>query len=55
MVKPYSMEKLLDTIKEHLQRQREEERFSEEKVKDFIERRAEEYESRASAKHRSKK
>jgi DNA-binding NtrC family response regulator len=35
MVKPYSMEKLLDTIKEHLQRQREEERFSEEKVKDL--------------------
>jgi len=55
MVKPYGMEKLLDTVKEHLQRQREEERFSEEKVKDFIERRAEEYESRASAKHRSKK
>ena len=55
MVKPYSMEKLLDTVKEHLQRQREEERFSEEKVKEFIERRAEEYESRTSAKRKHEK
>jgi len=55
MVKPYSMEKLLDTVEEHLQRQREEQRFSEEKVKEFTDRRAEIYESRTSAKHRSKK
>jgi DNA-binding NtrC family response regulator len=55
MVKPYTMEKLLDTIKEHLQKQQEARKYSEEKVKEFIERRAEEYESRTSAKHRSKK
>jgi len=55
IVKPYTVEDLLRKIKEHLQKQKEAKKYSEEKVKEFIETRAEEYESRASAKHRSKK
>ena len=47
IVKPYTMEDLLRKIKEQLQKQREARKFSEEKVKEFIEARAEEYESRA--------
>jgi DNA-binding response OmpR family regulator len=49
IVKPYTMEELLRKIKEHLQKQQEAKKYSEEKVKEFIDRRAEEYESRASA------
>jgi len=55
IVKPYTMEDLLRKIKEQLQKQREARKLSEEKVKEFIEARAEEYESRALAKHSSKK
>jgi DNA-binding response OmpR family regulator len=55
IVKPYTMEDLLRKIKEQLQKQQEAKKYSEEKVKEFIEARAEEHESRASAKHRSKK
>ncbi|MGA2310548.1 MAG: SbcC/MukB-like Walker B domain-containing protein [Candidatus Bathyarchaeia archaeon] len=47
IVKPYAMEDLLRKIKGQLQKQREARKFSEEKVKEFIEARAEEYESRA--------
>ena len=54
IVKPYTMEDLLRKIKEHLQKQREAKKYSEEKVKEFIETRAEEHESRTSA-QRSKK
>ena len=55
MVKPYTMEELLLKIKEQLQKQQEAKRYSEEKVKEFIETRAEEHESRASAKRKQKK
>ena len=55
IVKPYSMEELLRKIKEQLQKQKEAKKYSEEKVKEFIEARAEEYESRASAKGKQKK
>jgi len=55
MVKPYSMEDLLQKIKEQLQKQQEARKYSEQKVKEFIEARAEEYESKATTKHRSKK
>jgi DNA-binding NtrC family response regulator len=55
IVKPFTMETLLRTIEEHLRKQKEARKFSEEKVKEFIEARAEEYESRASAKGKQKK
>jgi DNA-binding response OmpR family regulator len=54
LVKPYTMEELLLKIKEQLQKQREARKYSEEKVVEFIEARAEEHESRTSA-QRSKK
>jgi len=50
MVKPYAMEELLRKIKEQLQKQQEAKKYSEEKVKEFIEARADEHESRTSAK-----
>ena len=55
IVKPYTMEDLLRKIKEQLQKQQEAKKYSEEKVKEFIEARAEEHEARASAKHRPEK
>jgi len=55
IVKPYIMEDLLRKIKEQLQKQQEAKKYSEEKVKEFIEARAEEYELRVSAKRRPKK
>jgi YesN/AraC family two-component response regulator len=55
IVKPYTMEDLLRKLKEQLQKQQEAKKYSEEKVKEFIETRAEEYESRTLAKHSSKK
>ncbi|MGA2310297.1 MAG: hypothetical protein ABSG57_12225 [Candidatus Bathyarchaeia archaeon] len=54
MVKPYTMQELLQRIKEQLHKQREAKKYSEEKVGEFIEARAEEHESRTSA-QRSKK
>jgi DNA-binding NtrC family response regulator len=50
IVKPYSTEDLLRKIKEQLQKQREAKKYSEEKVKEFIETRVDELESRTSAK-----
>jgi DNA-binding NtrC family response regulator len=50
MVKPYNMEDLLRTIKQQLQKQQEAKKYSEEKVKEFIEARAEEHEAKARAK-----
>jgi DNA-binding NtrC family response regulator len=50
IVKPYTREGLLLKIKEHLQKQQEAKKYSEKKVEEFIETRAEEYESRTSAK-----
>jgi DNA-binding response OmpR family regulator len=55
IVKPYTMEDLLRKIKEQLQKQREARKFSEEKVKEFIEARAEELESRTAPKSKQKK
>ena len=54
LVKPYTVEELLRKIKEQLQKQREARKYSEEKVKEFIEARAEEHESRASKKRSAK-
>jgi DNA-binding NtrC family response regulator len=50
IVKPYTTEDLLRKIKEQLQKQREAKKYSEEKVKEFIETRIDELESRTSAK-----
>ena len=44
IVKPFKMEGLLKTVREHLKRQEEAKRYGEEKVKEFIERRATEFE-----------
>ena len=46
VLKPPKMKELLSTLKEHLQKQKEEKRLSEEKVADFIQRRAKEIEKR---------
>jgi len=42
VIKPIDINKLLDTIKKHLRQQDETRKYSEEKVKDFIETRAKE-------------
>jgi len=55
LVKPYTMEELLRKIKEQLQKQQEARKYSEEKVVEFIEARAEDHESRTTAKGRPKK
>ena len=55
LVKPYTMEDLLRKIRDQLQKQQEAKKYSEEKVKEFIEARAEEYESRTTAKRKHKK
>jgi DNA-binding NtrC family response regulator len=44
VLKPPKMKELLNTIKEHLQKQEEEKKFSEEKVSEFIQRRVKEIE-----------
>jgi DNA-binding NtrC family response regulator len=54
IVKPFTMGNLLDTIKEHLQRQKEAKKYSEEKVKEYIESRVEEQEAKPS-RRRSKR
>jgi len=54
IIKPYSVEHLLHTIREHLQKQQEAEKFDEKKVIDFIETRDKENEARISAAKRSK-
>jgi len=55
VVKPYTMETLLHEIKERLRKQQEAKKYSEKKVKEFIETRAEEYESTTRAKRSLKK
>lgn len=55
IVKPFTMETLLRTIEEHLRKQKEAVKYSEKKVKEFIETRAEEYESTTRAKRSLKK
>jgi broad-specificity NMP kinase len=47
------MEDLLRKIKEQLRKQQEAKKYSEEKVKEFIEARAEEHETKTRAKHGS--
>jgi two-component system response regulator PilR (NtrC family) len=47
MVKPYKMEDMLRTIKENLRKQEEARRFSEQKVKEFIETRFKEQEPKS--------
>lgn len=44
LLKPLNMENLLNTIKEHLKKQQEEKKYSEEKVAEFIKTRAKELE-----------
>jgi len=46
VIKPFNIDNVLNTIKEHLQKQREEKKYSEEKVREFVETRATELESR---------
>jgi DNA-binding NtrC family response regulator len=48
LVKPAKIDDLLNMVKDRLKKQEEEERYSEQKVKEFIETRAREYASRAS-------
>jgi DNA-binding response OmpR family regulator len=55
IIKPYSVEHLLRTIKDHLQKQRETAKFDEKKVIDFMETREKENESRSSAAKLAKK
>lgn len=55
IVKPVNMNKLLETVKEHLKKQQEATKYSEEKVKEFISARFNEHESRASAEGKQKK
>jgi DNA-binding NtrC family response regulator len=45
VMKPFDVEKILQTIKEQLQKQKEEKSFSEEKVAEFIETRVKELET----------
>jgi len=45
LMKPVSMEKVLSTIREHLKKQQEARKYSEEKVAEFIETRAKELET----------
>ncbi|MGA2238600.1 MAG: response regulator [Candidatus Bathyarchaeia archaeon] len=54
MTKPYTMEDLLGTIKEHLKKQEEARRYSEQKVKEFIEGRFEESEAKKPAERSTK-
>jgi DNA-binding NtrC family response regulator len=47
VMKPFDVEKILQTIKEQLKKQAEEKKFSEEKIAEFIESRVKELESTA--------
>jgi DNA-binding response OmpR family regulator len=46
IVKPFAVPKLLETVKEHLKKQQEAKKYTEENVAEFIETRAKELESR---------
>jgi DNA-binding NtrC family response regulator len=50
VLKPFKMDKVLETIKEQLGKQGEEEKYSEQKVADFIETRARELETNVTSK-----
>jgi DNA-binding NtrC family response regulator len=45
IMKPFNMDNVLNTIKEHLKKQQESKKYSEEKVSEFIETRAKELET----------
>ena len=45
ILKPFSVDRVLSTVKEHLKKQQEAKRYSEEKVAEFIETRAKELET----------
>jgi len=47
IVKPVNMENLLTTVEEHLKKQEEAQKYSEEKVKEYIETRAREHETKS--------
>jgi len=47
IVKPANMDELLNKVKEHLQKQEEAQKYSEEKVKEYIETRAREHETKS--------
>jgi DNA-binding NtrC family response regulator len=56
IVKPVlNIDEFLRTIRDHLQKQQEAMKYSEEKVKEFIEARVEEHEARESSKRKQKK
>jgi DNA-binding NtrC family response regulator len=55
VVKPFAIEALLREVKEQLQKQQEAKKYSELKVREFIESRIEEIESRSSSKRSLKK
>jgi DNA-binding NtrC family response regulator len=48
IVKPFTMEQLLDKVKECMRKQQESKKYSEEKVKEYIESRAKELETKTS-------
>jgi DNA-binding NtrC family response regulator len=52
ITKPFDMENVLKTIKEQLKKQEEEKKYSQEKVKDFIETRVRELEEEKTATHK---
>jgi len=54
IIKPFDMEKVLDTIKEELMKQEEEKRYSQEKVADFIEARVKELEAKGNLAYKRK-
>ena len=54
IIKPFDMEKALDTIKEELMKQEEEKRYSQEKVADFIEARVKELETKGNLAYKRK-
>ncbi len=54
ILKPFDMEKVLKTIKEQLRKQREEKKYSQEKVAEFIEARVRELEVEEESTHRRK-
>jgi len=52
IVKPFNMDSVLNTIEEHLKKQQEAKKYSEQKVAEFIETRAKEWEEKRSVIHK---
>ena len=53
IVKPFDMDKVLQTIKEQLKKQEEEKKYNQEKVKEFIETRVKELEEEKTMTHKN--